>query len=200
MGKKGLNNREKKQQTNGSGRGAGKKEAAGAAKQKQKKRATQKENLRDKLPEKIEELKAKKVGGELRGPSGQREISTDRLEEILDSHRIWVKSKGHKGKRADLSSAFLREVYLQGVQLRGANLHSANLQKAELQNSDLFLSDMRGIDLLEGKLVKADLKRAKLKGGHLDSSLFVKGKPGRGRSFPGRPAGGGLARGRYEGN
>ena len=49
-----------------------------------------------------------------------REIPPERLKEILEVHRKWVKSGGKEGERADLREA----------NLRGVNLHEANLQGA----------------------------------------------------------------------
>ena len=69
---------------------------------------------------------------------------SDKLIEILKSHKLWLSGKG--GKRASLIEANLRE-----ADLREANLREANLHKADLRGADLRWADLRGADLSGAK-------------------------------------------------
>ena len=54
-------------------------------------------------------------------------MNSTELKEILDQHKLWLKSDGKEGKRADL-----RKANLKGANLSKANLSGANLSKADL--------------------------------------------------------------------
>ncbi|MBI1955051.1 MAG: pentapeptide repeat-containing protein [Acidobacteria bacterium] len=59
------------------------------------------------------------------------------LREILESHRIWLETKGSTGDKADLQRADLHGADLRLVDLRSANLRRANLSSAELSGANL---------------------------------------------------------------
>src|SRR5712664_2030792 len=64
------------------------------------------------------------------------------LEEILRKHSEWLDSDAKRGKRADLSGAYLqgadlRQVDLAQALLSGANLSFANLESARMSGADL---------------------------------------------------------------
>src|SRR5574344_625855 len=69
-------------------------------------------------------------------------ISTDKLNEILANHKLWIDSNSKYGNRADLSDADLR-----GANLRGADLSDADLLGANLRGADLLGADLSGANL-----------------------------------------------------
>ena len=81
-----------------------------------------------------------------------REISEEKLAQILEAHRKWVESQGKQGKQADLSRA----------NLRGANLENACLVRANLREADLSRANLRGANLENACLVRANLREADL--------------------------------------
>ena len=54
-------------------------------------------------------------------------ISTDKLNEILANHKLWIDSNSKYGNRADLSGADLSDANLHYADLNDANLRGANL-------------------------------------------------------------------------
>ena len=103
-----------------------------------------------------------------------REVPLGQLEEILEAHRKWVKSKGRQGKRADLGGANLRGADLRGADCRAANLHGANLHGADLRAVDFQGANLHGADLREVFLSAANLNGADLRGADLrGADLFA---------------------------
>ena len=49
------------------------------------------------------------------------------LDKILDNHKLWLKTNGEQGERANLRSADLRYADLSSADLSSANLSSADL-------------------------------------------------------------------------
>ena len=66
-------------------------------------------------------------------------ISTDKLNEILANHKLWIDSNSKYGNRANLSDADLRGANLSDANLSDANLSDANLRGANLDYSCLPL-------------------------------------------------------------
>ncbi len=54
--------------------------------------------------------------GQTAGAPQDREISPDKLKEILEQHRKWVETGGKEGKRADLRNANLQKANPEGGQ------------------------------------------------------------------------------------
>ena len=79
-----------------------------------------------------------------------REISDEKLEQILEEHGKWVESEGKEGERAELRRANLRQ-----REFRRANLRQREFRRANLQGADLF---------------GANLQRANFSGGILDGA------------------------------
>ena len=69
-------------------------------------------------------------------------MNKDVLDKILDNHKLWLKTNGEDGEKADLQWADLREANLREANLRGADLRGANLRGADLQGADLDFSSM----------------------------------------------------------
>ena len=64
-------------------------------------------------------------------------MEASELKDILDSHKLWVSTKGKQGTRADLT----------GANLYGMNLHNANLQGADLRYTILTGANLSGANL-----------------------------------------------------
>ena len=59
------------------------------------------------------------------------------LDKILENHKLWLKTNGEQGKKADLSYANLRSADLRYADLSYADLSSADLRYADLRSADL---------------------------------------------------------------
>ena len=109
-------------------------------------------------------------------------MNKEKLQAILEKHKLWLNSSGEEGKSANLWGADLAGADLEGADLRGADLRGADLQGADLQKADLagadlggaYLeganlrgTDLQGADLGGANLKEADLKEADLKGADL---------------------------------
>jgi uncharacterized protein YjbI with pentapeptide repeats len=89
-------------------------------------------------------------------------MNRDELNKILDNHKLWLKTNGEQGERADLSSADLSYADLSSAdlsyaKLRSADLRSADLRSAKLRSADLSYADLRSADLSSADLSSADL-------------------------------------------
>ncbi len=98
-----------------------------------------------------------------------RELSLDELADVLEEHQKWIKSRGKKGKQANLSHANLQKADLSGANLYRADLVEANLQgavlfKANLQQANLSRANLQGAVLLKATLQGANLSNANLQG------------------------------------
>ena len=69
-------------------------------------------------------------------------MNKDKLNKILDNHKLWLKTGGKEGEKADLRGADL-----QGADLREADLRWAHLRGADLRGADLRWANLRGADL-----------------------------------------------------
>ena len=74
------------------------------------------------------------------------------LNKILDEHKLWLKTNGQEGKKADLSYADLRYADLRSADLRYADLSSADLSSADLRYANLRYADLRYADLSSANL------------------------------------------------
>lgn len=82
---------------------------------------------------------------------------------ILESHALWLTSRGAQGEKASLPGA-----NLSGVDMAEANLASANLRDADLQDCNLAGvnfedADLRGANLSGSNLAGAELSHIKLR-------------------------------------
>ena len=93
-----------------------------------------------------------------------------KLDKILENHKLWLKTNGEQGERADLSDADLRYANLRSADLRYANLRSANLRYANLSSADLRSADLRYANLSSADLSSADLRSANLRSANLRSA------------------------------
>ena len=79
-------------------------------------------------------------------------ISTDKLNEILANHKLWIDSNSKYGNHANLRGADLSD-----ANLRGANLNDANLSSADLSGANLYGADLRCANLNDADLHGANL-------------------------------------------
>ena len=71
----------------------------------------------------------------------------NKLDKILDNHKLWLSTDGEQGERADLRYADLSYADLRYANLRYADLSYANLRSADLRSADLRHADLRYADL-----------------------------------------------------
>ena len=90
-----------------------------------------------------------------------------RIKEILDRHKLWIKSVGEEGEKADLS-----EEVLSGEDLRGVDLRFADLSGVNLEDADLKYANLMGADLSDSDLLGADFSNADLSGANLGGADF----------------------------
>jgi uncharacterized protein YjbI with pentapeptide repeats len=99
-------------------------------------------------------------------------MDKQKLNRILEEHKLWLESGGSEGKRANLwganlgranlGGANLERANLGGADLWGANLGRANLGGANLWGANLEEANLGGADLRGANLREADLRRADL--------------------------------------
>ena len=94
-------------------------------------------------------------------------ISTDKLNEILANHKLWLDSSSKYGNHANLCDA-----NLDGADLSGANLRDASLHYANLRDANLCGVNLNGADLRDADLNGANLNGANLHGANLDYSCL----------------------------
>ena len=70
-----------------------------------------------------------------------------KLDKILENHKLWLKTNGEEGERADLRSADLSSANLSSADLRYADLSSANLSSADLSSANLRSADLSSANL-----------------------------------------------------
>ena len=63
-----------------------------------------------------------------------------KLDKILDNHKLWLRTDGEQGERANLEGAHLERANLEWANLEGANLEGANLERANLEGANLDFS------------------------------------------------------------
>ena len=75
-----------------------------------------------------------------------------KLDKILDNHKLWLKTNGKQGERANLRYANLRSADLRSADLRSADLSSANLDYSAFPlwcgGLDVHIDDKQATQLL----------------------------------------------------
>ena len=84
------------------------------------------------------------------------------LADELALHKIWLKSDGQQGSRADLSDG-----KFVGAALCSMNFERADLRRADFSNADLRNANFRNADLSEAVFASADLRGADFSGADL---------------------------------
>ena len=70
-----------------------------------------------------------------------------KLDKILNNHKLWLRTNGEQGERANLRYANLRSANLRYANLRSADLSYANLRSADLSYANLRSADLSYADL-----------------------------------------------------
>ena len=84
-------------------------------------------------------------------------MTKNELNKIIDNHKLWLKTNGEQGERADLRNANLRNANLSNANLSNANLSNANLSNANLSNANLRNANLRNANLSYADLINAVL-------------------------------------------
>ena len=90
-------------------------------------------------------------------------MEQEKLDKILQQHKLWLKSEGWQGERANLSGANLKYANLKYANLKYANLKYANLEGANLKYANLWGANLEGANLKYANLKYANLEGANLK-------------------------------------
>lgn len=77
----------------------------------------------------------------------RKKLKEEKLREILAQHRLWVKSCGRYGEKANFSNVDLSGANLSNSDLSYANLSNSDLSYANLSNSDLSGANLHGSNL-----------------------------------------------------
>jgi hypothetical protein len=93
-----------------------------------------------------------------------RALSPDEIEQMVASHRLYLKTEYHEGHRANLSSADLTGRDFSGINLRGVKMDRAVLRGADFTGANLQSANLIGATLQEAHFDRADLSRARLSG------------------------------------
>jgi uncharacterized protein YjbI with pentapeptide repeats len=90
------------------------------------------------------------------------------LEIILEEHSEWVRSRGRKGRQAELS-----RLNFEGADLSDTNLQDAVMNETVLKGADLLLTDLQGASLLQANFENANLLGAKLRAANLQGATLL---------------------------
>lgn len=113
-----------------------------------------------------------------RDGSPLRSLPPESLQESLEAHQVWVRSRGSEGSRADLSEANLGRVNLRVGVLMEANLKGANLERAILEGARMQRAELQGASLRGADLQRVSLHQANLQGADLfEANLAESGLP-----------------------
>jgi hypothetical protein len=97
-------------------------------------------------------------------------MEQEKLDKILNNHKLWLKTNGEQGERANLRSADLRSANLSSADLSSADLRSADLSYADLRSANLSSADLSYANLRSANLRSADLSYADLSYADLSSA------------------------------
>lgn len=91
-----------------------------------------------------------------------KKISRKNLNKILDSHKLWLETKGKEGEQANLSYTDLSYIDLINVNLSHAILYRAKLNYTNLNYTNLSFCNLEAADLTGAILIGAILFHANL--------------------------------------
>jgi uncharacterized protein YjbI with pentapeptide repeats len=74
-------------------------------------------------------------------------MDQSKLNKIIDNHKLWLRTNGEQGERANLRYADLSSANLRSADLRYADLSSANLRSADLRSANLRYANLRSANL-----------------------------------------------------
>ena len=102
-----------------------------------------------------------------------KQITEEKLREVIDAHGQWLLSDLDKGCRANLSDFDLSERNLASADLRFALLDHCNLTNANLNHARLDDADFTGANLTNASLRLTSLARANLDRATLTKTDFT---------------------------
>ena len=105
------------------------------------------------------------------------------LQQMIETHRLWVQTAGAEGKQLDLSGYDLRElkslkmekmtaIKAENAKFFGMNLYKIEMQSAVLNNSDFRRCDLEEADMRGSSLRGVRMGHASLKNANFDPLLF----------------------------
>ena len=89
-------------------------------------------------------------------------MTQEELNKILEDHKLWIKTGGEKGARADFKGANLIRINLAGANLAKADLSETNLSWANLSLANFEGANLERASLFEANILLANLERANL--------------------------------------
>jgi uncharacterized protein YjbI with pentapeptide repeats len=101
-----------------------------------------------------------------------REVSPEKLKDILEEHEKWVESEGIEGNEANFNLYNMQEADLSVANLQEANLTNANLHRARLFGANLQNADLRTANLQKASLKNANLQKANLSYSRAEEIFF----------------------------
>ena len=109
--------------------------------------------------------------------SPYNKITSDKLEEVLYDHKLWLDTDGKQGKKADLSFTSFKNHNLSNLDLRYAKLNNSNFSGLSINNTDFRYADIKESLWQEVNLTCVDLRYAELQDsffGNLDKDGTTK--------------------------
>ncbi len=105
-------------------------------------------------------------------------ISQHDLNAILESHRVWLLTRGKYGKSAIFEDVHLthidfREKNLQYIYFTNSVLEECDFSKADLTHAALMNNDFKKSNFTESNLNKADFNYSKLSGTVFTNSILL---------------------------
>ena len=99
-----------------------------------------------------------------------KKISRKNLNKILDSHKLWLETKGEKGEKANLSYIDLSYIDLTNVNLSHAILYCTRLNYTKLNYTNLSFCNLEAADLTGAILIGTNLFKANLAEANLSNT------------------------------
>ena len=89
-------------------------------------------------------------------------MTCEDMRRILNSHRVWLKTNGDRGIRAELPYVNLSGFNFRRANLRWTDFTFANLRGADLRGAKLDGIDFYGADLRDAKFTPVIIETANL--------------------------------------
>src|SRR5271170_4587535 len=99
-----------------------------------------------------------------------RVLSTEEIEQILASHRLYLETEYREGHRANFSSADLTGRDFSGLNLRGIKMDRAVLRCADFTGAHLQRANLIGAIAEGARFDRVDLSGTRLSGANLVSA------------------------------
>lgn len=96
-------------------------------------------------------------------------MKNNSLEKILADHKVWLSSKGARGKRANFSKS-----YLKNLEFNDLNLTKATFWKCSLVNVTFRNCNLQNCNLKQSKFKNVILENVNLKNANIEGSSYLK--------------------------